>query len=220
MRKTPSFDAILFDLDGTLIDSLGLFRDAIAHALNLFGKPLDSAYFGEWHAKRLPWSGMLEHHGIAPEHEEEVKNSSNAKFAEFLESTITWLGDSEHVLKTLKERGYPMAIVTTASRKFIGAVSRRIDLRSIIDVIIDAEEVGEKSKPDPYGLLLAAQKLGVSPERCLYVGDQPFDVLAANAAGMTSCLIRSHHTPADAHEKAALAFGAISDILPVIGEKS
>ena len=56
----------------------------------------------------------------------------------------------------------------------------------------------EQGKPHPSGLLIAAKNLQVNPVNCIYIGDMPFDIAAANAAGMTSCLLWGKDTPVGA----------------------
>lgn len=205
--------AILFDLDGTLIDSMPLFRSSIEHALAPHGARLDSTYFSHWHGKRLPWKDLLLHHSIDLTHESVVSESSKAEFGRLLKEDIGWMKGAPELLARIRESGIPSGIVTTAFNSFIDAVDENLSIRNLLNVVITAEDVGEKSKPDPHGLFLACDALSVDPTHAIYVGDQPFDMLAANAAGASAWLVKHPHTPTDAKEYATHVFNDLNGVL-------
>lgn len=86
----------------------------------------------------------------------------------------------------LRERGYPLAITSSAVASSIEAILVRLDLRDAFTLIVDGSEV-VNGKPDPEAYLLTARKLGVAPEQCLVLEDSYVGVIAAKRAG-TFCV--------------------------------
>ena len=81
-----------------------------------------------------------------------------------------------------------MALVTSGSEKTVVTAVEEFKPLQLIDVVVHRDMVTQV-KPDPEALLLAAKKLGVSPEACVMVGDLPLDVMAARNAGMKSVAV-------------------------------
>lgn len=127
---------------------------------------------------------------------------------------------AEKILRYVQAEGIPSGIVTTAFRSFVDAVNEKLPIHALVNLLITAEDVGEKGKPNPYGLLLAVEKLGIKPMDAIYIGDQPFDVLAANAAGMESWLIQHPHTPVDAGKHAKLVLPNLIEALRILNPAS
>jgi HAD superfamily hydrolase (TIGR01509 family) len=86
------------------------------------------------------------------------------------------------VLDELRRRGVPLAVFTGNSHQAAAILLEGTGLRDYFDVVVGGNEVA-RPKPAPDGVLRAAEDLGLVPERCLYVGDSPLDVGAAEAAG-------------------------------------
>lgn len=86
------------------------------------------------------------------------------------------------VLAELRGRGVPLAVFTGNSHQAAAILLEGAGLRAHFDVVVGGNEVA-RPKPAPDGVLAAAQGLGLAPARCLYVGDSPLDVGAAEAAG-------------------------------------
>jgi pyrophosphatase PpaX len=212
--------AVLFDLDGTLIDSMALFRQSVADAIQRHGASLKPEYFLIWHAGRLPWEDLLKEYLIDPSLKDDVQNYSKQRFQELLRTQIGWMPGAEDLLKYVQANKIVTGIVTTAFNSFIDAVDEKLRIRNFTDLIITAEDVGDKGKPNPYGLLLAAEKLEIKPEDAIYIGDQPFDILAANAAGMESWLVQHPHTPADAGKDAKVVLQNLSEALHMLSPDS
>lgn len=213
-------EAIFFDLDGTLIDSMPLFRQSVAEALTRQGGTLTPEYFMTWHAGRLPWADLLAEYKIDLAHEEEVQMYSKKQFQELLRTQISWMPGAKELLHSLKKEGIPSAIVTTAFKSFVDAVNEKISIYELVDLFITAEDAGDKGKPNPYSLLLAAEKLGIDAKDCIYIGDQPFDVIAANAADMQSWLVQHPHTPKDAGRQATRVFANLFEVSRVLNPES
>jgi pyrophosphatase PpaX len=94
----------------------------------------------------------------------------------------------DDVLVRLRDEGRRLGIVSAKRRATIDLAFDRIPLRHLFDVVVGGDETA-KHKPDPEPLLLACERLGVEPQGAAYVGDAPFDVAAAKAAGLASVAV-------------------------------
>jgi pyrophosphatase PpaX len=89
----------------------------------------------------------------------------------------------EGVLVGLREEGRRLGIVTAKRRVTVELAFARVPLGHLFETIVGGDET-RRHKPDPEPLVVAARRLGASPGDCAYVGDSPFDMRAARAAGM------------------------------------
>jgi pyrophosphatase PpaX len=172
--------ALLFDLDGTLIDSVELIVRSYQHATEL--------HLGQALAREVivPTIGLsldafLE--GMAPGRGPVLV----ATYREYMHANHdTLVRPFDGVLEMLRElrvRGYRLGIVTSKRRPAASLAFLRWMLDAHVDVTVCAEDA-PRTKPAPDPLLAAAAILGVAPSDCCYVGDTPHDMIAARAAGM------------------------------------
>jgi len=94
----------------------------------------------------------------------------------------------EDALEQLRAQGRRLGLVTAKRRATVELAFEHVPLRHVFDTIVGGDET-ERHKPDPEPLLLAAERLGARPEETAYVGDSPFDIRAAKAAGMGSVAV-------------------------------
>lgn len=186
--------AILLDLDGTLVDTTHLYREAYAAALGEWGITLTPEQFAELYSSGLYLSEWLAHLGGNPENEKVIRARRDDLYVAALEKRSAWCDGAEVFLTTIAAKG-PTGIVTGSWRRYVDAIDTRLRLRDRVDTIIDADDTHPHHKPEPEGLLRAAHELDVDPAHCIYIGDQPFDLEAAKRAGMQSILIVGPHTP-------------------------
>ncbi|ODN69927.1 phosphoglycolate phosphatase [Methylobrevis pamukkalensis] len=197
-------DAVLFDLDGTLIDSLPDLADALDDLLGLEGH----ARLGEARVRPMIGHGVeklvqrgFAAHGIALDGAPLAAMAD--RFRAIYEPRATRLTrlypHVEDAVRALAASGMPMAVCTNKPT----AVSREIladfGLADIFPVVVGGD-FGPPRKPAPDLVLVTAQLLGVHPANCLFVGDSPADVGAARAAGMPVIVVGYGYTaiaPAD-----------------------
>jgi phosphoglycolate phosphatase len=208
--------AVIFDMDGTLTDSARLFHDAVEHGLSAFGIAIDRDSFHEWQTNFHPWSRLLELHGRKEVDESLIETITMTRMNELLALESAWMEGAEEAVQALRKRGMPMAIVTNAPEESVDIMCRALPLKELFSVIITASQTKERRKPDPYGLLMAAEKLGVTPSECIYVGDQRFDILAAQGAGMHDILCIGSHTPPEVELMAKHRVHSLPEMLTLI----
>ena len=178
-------EAVLFDLDGTLIDSapdLGAAADKMRTDRGLPSLPL---------ANYRPMAGagargMLDvAFGLTPEHpdflvmrEEFFVNYENC----MTQRTFVFAGVAE-LIEQLLQRDLAWGVVTNKSKRFTDPLTRAMPLFASARAIVSGDSTPH-SKPHPEPLLEAARQLGLAPQSCLYVGDDERDVVAGRAASM------------------------------------
>ena len=185
--------AVLFDLDGTLIDSAPDLALAINHMLTSIGREeISPTIIRSWvgnGASILVQRGLSGETEIDKNLDPELLEKSLAIFLDFYAKnlcvdTVTYPHVSAS-LKILKAKGYQLAIVTNKPYDFIQPILDGLDLNGLFELLVGGDTL-EKRKPDPLPLHYACEKLGVTVEQCVMVGDSKNDVLAANAANMQS----------------------------------
>ncbi len=212
----PQPKAILFDLDGTLVDSVPLWIKANLRALESLNVVLDADTFLKqiYHAG-LHYEGILEQCGVDPEHGKQFYSDRDDRFSALLREKVEWTGAAEKVLKQCAAKA-PLGVMTGSKRRFVDAMDERLHLSSLFTVIVTRDDTGTKMKPDPYGLLLLAKGLGVAAADCLYVGDQGIDVRAAENARMSVCLLITKETPDGAGKGADFVIERIEDLVGIL----
>jgi pyrophosphatase PpaX len=183
LTPTRAPRAVLFDLDGTLADTIPLLLASMQAAyaavggavpeertwLRGMGTPL-RAQFMHFESSDLARVEAL----IAVYRDFQVAN---------LAAFVKEYDGIRELLGALRDAGHPVAVVTGKGDWMARLTLKQVDLLSPFDVIIGAEAT-PRHKPDPEPLLLGAERLGVAVEGSVYIGDAPNDVLAARAAGM------------------------------------
>lgn len=170
--------AVLFDLDGVLIDTEGLYTDFWAATGKKYGIP--SPTFAA-DIKGTTLKSILEYFDG-----DELKAKVMQDIHDF-EDTMRYrmFEGVAAFLKALKEAGVPTAIVTSSDDVKMRCLFAQLpELRDMVDIIIDASMV-TRSKPDPQGYLLAAEKFGVAPQRCYVFEDSLQGLEAGRRAGAT-----------------------------------
>jgi pyrophosphatase PpaX len=174
------FPVVLFDLDGTVIDSGAIILASMRHATR--------AVLGAEHTDEELMQGVggpgLEAQlaFFGPNHVDELVRVYRAH-NEPLHDTLEACAGMEDVLVRLHEDGRRLGIVTAKRRATVDLAFARIPISHLFETVVGGDET-EKHKPDPEPLLLAAERMGIDPTTAAYVGDSPFDMRAAKAAGM------------------------------------
>lgn len=176
---TNKITTVLFDLDGTLIDTNELIITTYLHTLE---KYFPSKYQRE---DVLPFLGPTLHEvfgNMDPDRVEEMVSEYRAfNIANHDELVKEFVGVLETV-KMLKERGYKLGIVTTKRHDVSLKGLRLMKLEDYFEVIVAYDHV-EKVKPDPEPIFKALEQLGSTPEEAIMVGDNFHDILAGKNAG-------------------------------------
>jgi 2-phosphoglycolate phosphatase len=181
----PDIRAVLFDLDGTLIDSapdLGAAADHLRTSRGLPSLPLEM-YRPMAGAGARGMLGIA--FGMTPEHpdfpvlrEEFFRTYENC----MTERTTVFDGVPE-LIAAIAARSLPWGVVTNKSMRFTGPLTKKMPLFATAGTVVGGDTTPH-AKPHPAPLFEAARQLGLPPQHCVYVGDDERDIQAGRAAGM------------------------------------
>jgi pyrophosphatase PpaX len=121
-------------------------------------------------------------HALAPDRVDELVTVYRAH-NEPLHEELACCAGLDRLLVRLKDEGRRLGIVTAKRRATVELAFRVLPIEHLFETVVGGDET-KAHKPDPEPLLLAAERLNVDPKDCAYVGDSPFDIRAAKAAGM------------------------------------
>ncbi len=171
---------VLFDLDGTVVDSGAIILASMRHATR---EVLGREYSDEELLQAVGGPGLeAQMRTLAPEHAERLVDVYRAHNLPLHEGLEACAGMAD-VLTRLHGEGRRLGVVTAKHRSTVELAFARVPLGHLFETVVGGDET-ERHKPDPQPLLLAADRLGAEPGETAYVGDSPFDVRAAKAAGM------------------------------------
>lgn len=187
LMRLRNVRAVLFDLDGTLVDSapdLGSAADRMRLARGMHSLALQDYRPHAGSGAR----GMLGvAFGMSPEHRdyEVLREEFYCQYEACLtERTRAFTGVAE-LLENLLQRGLRWGVVTNKAQRFSTPLTRAMPLFASASTIISGDTTPH-TKPHPAPLLEAARRLGLEPNECVYVGDDARDILAGRAASMAT----------------------------------
>ncbi len=174
------FPVVLFDLDGTVIDSGAIILASMRHAAKevLGVEPPDEELMAAVGGPGLE----AQMHALAPDLVDELVTVYRAH-NEPLHDELVCCPGMDDALVLLKDEGRRLGIVTAKRRTTVELAFAKIPIGHLFETVVGGDET-TRHKPDPEPLLLALERLGARPEDAAYVGDAPFDVQAAKAAGI------------------------------------
>ena len=181
MDSSPRFRIVLFDLDGTLIDSGSIILASMQHAVrSVLGRDIPPDELG----MTIGGQGIVaQMQAIDPDHADALLDAYR-DHNDGLHETLQAFDELVELLPGLKAEGRKLGIVTAKRHRTVGlALDRFPELADVFDVVVGFEDT-ERHKPDPEPVLLAVERLGGTPAESVYIGDSPFDIGAAKAAGV------------------------------------
>ena len=192
--------AVLWDMDGTLVDSAEYHWQAWRHAMSREGFPVTHeqflATFGQRNDSILrQWLGEK----ATPELIQRIGNAKERLYRKLVrEYGIAPLPGALEWVDLLHRQGWGQAIASAAPRANVETILDVLQASRCFQAIVSADDV-HRGKPDPEVFLIAATKLGVASARCIVVEDALHGVEAARAAGMKSIGVSQNgkHLPAD-----------------------
>lgn len=201
-------EAVLFDMDGTLIDSEKLTELVIADLLRERGLPPERIDFESFHGITWAATARVLQQDFPELAAEPLDELLPRRFQERFVAAFPPLIPGARQAVVAASARYPTAIVTSSSAGTVEHLLDHLDLRSHLRCYVSAEAC-RRSKPDPEGYLLAAERLRVPPARCLVFEDSAVGLEAAKRAGMTAVAITGGVSAAGAAAVAALADEAV-----------
>jgi phosphoglycolate phosphatase len=189
-----SFDLIMFDLDGTLIETAPEIFDAVNDTLRFFALPeVTQQQVNDWigHGTRELLIQALAFSGKVPDTTVRASDSLALTVSRFDKHYQQRCGTRSHLypqvretLTALRQQGVKLAVVTNKEGRYTTTVLNAHTLMPLLDAVVSGDTFPRK-KPDPTGIHSCLSQFGVAPERALFVGDSSIDVATARNAGVS-----------------------------------
>lgn len=187
--------AVIFDMDGVLIDAKDWHYDALNQALRLFGLEISRAdhlttFDGLPTRRKLEMLTVTE--GLPVELHGFLNDLKQAYTMEIVNARCRPTFIHEYALAKLKSRGIKLAVASNSVRNSVVAMMERSHLAVYLDVMLSNEDVS-KPKPDPEIYIRAMEQLGVQPQEALIVEDNEHGIRAARASGAHVLVVKTVH---------------------------
>ena len=219
-----SVDAVIFDMDGTLIDSIDIYFAIVEKALESLKLPpvsrdkilaaAESENFN-W-ALILPQEVLNRQENIIDEAWAVINEIAPQMFADNLDL----IQGADRILQSVSSNGLKIGIVTSTQRHYLETKMlplKKAGVDTLIEAIITSDDI-ENRKPAPDPLIACAKKLDMPPAKCVYVGDTTTDMQAGKAAGMRTVGVLTGFDDHDAlgQETPDAIIESIKDLMDVI----
>jgi pyrophosphatase PpaX len=173
------FQAVLFDVDGTLIDTAELIADSLEYACR--------RHLGHTHPRETYYSligkpAMVQMEILGGDRAPEMMDTAVAYYEEHFEEERPFRGALD-TLAQLHEAGIRLALVTSKTRHELNPTLERVPLNRYAFVVVTADQT-TRPKPYPDPVYLALQTLRIGAEHVLFIGDSPYDLQSGRAAGV------------------------------------
>lgn len=179
-----SLSAVIFDLNGTVLDDEHIYGAAFGEILKELGaKDVTDNPQTKGIGVKENWPQLLKKYKLkADKTLDELARLTQREYLSHL-SDVTLMNGFEEFATSLRESGVKLALATSNEWWIVEKVFDELDLEGTFDVTVTKEEVS-RNKPDPEMFLLASEKLGFTPELCVVIEDAEAGVQAAREAGM------------------------------------
>jgi beta-phosphoglucomutase family hydrolase len=187
-------EAMLFDIDGTMVDSRPFHLDAwsrMARRLSLSGPEVDEVLkrtFGQTNEDLIP---QLTDKELTPDEIEALSKEKEALYRELAKGNLRTIAGLRELLIRASQSDVRLAVASSGIEPNCRFVLKEFGLERYFAALVHGDMV-RKGKPDPEAFLLAANQLGVDPSRCVVFEDAPQGLEAARRAGMTAVAIETH----------------------------
>jgi len=186
----PGFEPVIFDLDGTVVDTVELIRDSFRHATStVLGVELSDRQIMAGVGKTL----MAQMVALSPEHAQELYDVYREYNHRRHDELIRPYEGMQAALEDLRAAGRHLGIVTSKSADTTQMAFASIGVGHLFDVVVTASDTSEH-KPDPAPIRLCLERLAAAglpadPAAAIYIGDSPFDIAAGAAAGTATAAV-------------------------------
>ncbi len=205
MNMLAGIKAVIFDLDGTLVDSMWMWKSIDKEYLGRFGLSVPPDLAGAIEGMGFSETARYFKERFQLEDSvEQIKKSWNELAWEKYKNQVPLKDGVEELLAYLRERRISMAIATSNSRELVEMVTRERKVDSYFSAILTSCDVA-RGKPFPDVYLMAAERIQARPEECLVFEDIVHGIMAGKSAGMKVCAVEDLYSKAQEEKKRELA---------------
>lgn len=209
--------AIIFDLDGVLLDSVGRDIAITVQVFNNFGYSItqsDEQYIIGWHpADRI--SVFAEKFNMSPEEQQLIVAAEKHLYRELWDSTSKLLPGVKECLDTMKTKGLTLALATTSTGESVSKFLQKFNLHGYFTLILTREDVFTR-KPNPEVYTKAWNELGYKSEEMIVVEDTEIGVRAAKSAGLPCVAVPNDYTKAQDFSGADYVIKSIGELTKIV----
>ncbi|NOT56024.1 MAG: HAD family phosphatase [Deltaproteobacteria bacterium] len=205
---------VIFDLDGVLIDSEGLYYRAYSEVLKPYGVTVSREEYEEhWIAQGTGPEYIVAKHNlpIAPD---ELRQLRSPIYLHLLETEVRLMPYVEETLAQLATR-FALTVATNTNREHLDFVLRRMGIDRFFPVTVARQDY-RRAKPQPDAFLTAARKLELPPERCVVIEDTYKGVMAAVNAGIRCVAVPNAYTLRNDFRQASLVLASLAELTPAV----
>lgn len=186
-QGVQDIQGILFDLDGTLLDTKDLILGSMRYATSeVLGRPVPDEDFMK--TIGLPLETQMREFVQDDDAVTRICAIYREHNARTHDEMVRIFAGIPEMLTQLRDRGYRLGIVTSKRPEVARQGLRAFDLEPFFDCLVGSTDC-PVHKPEPDPVLVGCQRLDLEPSACVYVGDAPFDILSGNAAGCTTVAV-------------------------------
>jgi HAD superfamily hydrolase (TIGR01509 family) len=183
--RTSSITTLLFDWDGTLVDSAQLGLTAFEQSFAALGVSFDLEVYRSVYSPN--WYSVYEAMGLP---KEKWQRADELWIHHYGEQTAQPVAGAQETIRELKRKGYRLGVVSSGTECRVAREVSELGLGSFFEIVVCNEQMQNK-KPHPEGLETAMRALGCSREESCYVGDSPEDIEMGKRANMLTVGVRS-----------------------------
>ena len=194
-QKKLKVAAVIFDLDGTLIDSIDIYFTIVENALKRLNLPAISRnqILAAAESEEFKWELVLPQDVLSRKEEiiDEAWAVINEIAPQMFADNLELIQGAERIVENLSSSGLKIGLVTSTQRQYLETKMQPLKnagVDTLFEAIITSDDV-EKRKPAPDPLITCAQQLDMKPGNCVYVGDTTTDIKAGKAAGMRTIAV-------------------------------
>jgi len=217
-RLQSPIKAVIFDLDGVMVDTAQYHFQAWQRALSEFGYTMTQEQFQATFGMRNPEIiRTILGPDVDPELVEQIGERKETIYRELIHKNISPMPGLLQLIQDLKGRRFRIAVATSTPKANAHLILKALELEHELTALITEEDV-KHGKPDPEIFLLAAERCQAEPQNCVVVEDAPAGIQAAKAAGMKAIAITTTH-PREELKDADLIIDNLGELDAVVIEK-
>jgi beta-phosphoglucomutase-like phosphatase (HAD superfamily) len=213
-------EVTLLDLDGTLLESPGVYKQVAEEMCLKYGLPFNDEIFAKHGGKHLlDWlDEICDDATLKAQYVDDYR----MRVRVLLDEKAQWKDGAPEFLRELKAQDRPRAIATTTSRQTFDVLNKKFGITNLVPDVITSSETPGRCKPNPLCIHLARMAVEariqkcVDPSICAYMGDGEYDVVASERAGVMPVLYPNGHTHEDAFRPSAYVIRSYTEYLEML----